>query len=36
MTTPTPPDLESLLADLTNAYGPTGFEGPVRQVMAAN
>jgi endoglucanase len=29
----TPPDLESLLADLSNAYGPTGFEGPVRQVM---
>jgi putative aminopeptidase FrvX len=26
-------DFEQLLADLTNAFGPTGFEGPVRQVM---
>ncbi len=33
MTTSPPDDLEQLLADLTNAYGPTGFEGPVRQVM---
>lgn len=26
-------DLERLLADLTNAHGPTGFEGPVRAIM---
>lgn len=26
-------DLERLLADLTNAHGPTGFEGPVRRIM---
>ncbi|MBK9168240.1 MAG: M42 family metallopeptidase [Bryobacterales bacterium] len=25
--------VERLLADLTNAFGPTGYEGPVRQVM---
>ncbi|MBM3141275.1 MAG: M42 family metallopeptidase [Candidatus Rokubacteria bacterium] len=31
-TTPTG-DLEPLLADLTNAFGPTGFEGPVRAIM---
>ncbi|MBI2855504.1 MAG: M42 family peptidase, partial [Chloroflexi bacterium] len=26
-------DLELLLEELTNAYGPTGFEGPVRDIM---
>ena len=26
-------DLELLLEELTNAYGPTGFEGPVRSIM---
>lgn len=26
-------ELERLLADLTNAHGPTGFEGPVRAIM---
>lgn len=28
-----PDDLETLLAELTNADGPTGFEGPVRAIM---
>ena len=26
-------DVERLLEELTNAYGPTGFEGPVRAIM---
>lgn len=26
-------DVESLLEELTNAYGPSGFEGPVRAIM---
>lgn len=26
-------DVERLLAELTNAYGPTGYEGPVREIM---
>ena len=28
-----PPDSERLLEQLTNAHGPTGFEGPVRELM---
>ena len=28
-----PDDLETLLAELTNAEGPTGFEGPVRAIV---
>jgi len=28
-----PEDVDQLLEDLTNAYGPTGFEGPVRAIM---
>jgi putative aminopeptidase FrvX len=28
-----PDDLETLLAELTNADGPTGFEGPVRAIV---
>ena len=28
-----PPDSERLLEELTNAHGPTGFEGPVRELM---
>lgn len=28
-----PDDVEGLLEDLTNAYGPTGHEGPVRSVV---
>ena len=27
------PQVERLLEELTNAYGPTGFEGPVRAIM---
>ena len=27
------PSVERLLAELTNAYGPSGFEGPVRSIM---
>ena len=27
------PDVERLLEELTNTYGPTGFEGPVRAIM---
>ena len=27
------PRIQRLLEDLTNAYGPTGFEGPVREIM---
>ena len=30
---PPDPRVERLLEELTNAYGPTGFEGPVRDVM---
>ena len=26
-------NIESLLQELTNAYGPSGFEGPVRSIM---
>ena len=27
------PQIERLLEELTNAYGPPGFEGPVRTIM---
>ncbi len=27
------PDVDSLLEELTNAYGPSGFEGPVRAIV---
>ncbi len=27
------PEIERLLGELTNAYGPSGFEGPVRAIM---